>query len=177
MVLDRFFARAVNRRLIERLYARIVAAARRPVLYTSCGVADTFEGRGEMLILHLALVVRAIEALPPPAGDVARDLIDHHFRSLDGMLREMGTGDMGVPKRIKRMAEAFYGRSRVYAGALAAGDTKALSAALSRNVLDGGDATRLVAVVTAARDRLDGLDLEALLAGAAPFDDTLPATT
>ena len=54
---------------------------------------------------------------------------------MDRSLRELGIGDLGVPKRMKQVGEAFYGRSRVYAEAIAAADETALASALRRNVL------------------------------------------
>ena len=56
---------------------------------------------------------------------------------MDRSLREMGVGDLSVPKRMKRMAEAYYGRAAAYDAALAAEDRAALAAAMRRNVLRG----------------------------------------
>jgi cytochrome b pre-mRNA-processing protein 3 len=39
-----------------------------------------------------------------------------------------------VPKHMRRVGEAFYGRNQAYEAALAAGDAEMLVAALSRNV-------------------------------------------
>ena len=47
----------------------------------------------------------------------------------------MGVGDTAVPKRMKKLGEAFYGRAHAYDAALDAGDEDALAAALGRNVI------------------------------------------
>ena len=57
--------------------------------------------------LHVILVLRALRDLPPPADDVAKDLTDAFFQDIDASLREMGIGDIGVPKRMKKLAARF----------------------------------------------------------------------
>lgn len=83
-------------------------------------------------------MLRRLRALPAPAADVAQDLVDATFLELDRALREMGVGDVAVPKRIKALAEAFYGRAESYDRALDSAGDEALAATLGRNVL-GGD--------------------------------------
>ena len=96
-----------RRKVIEALYRHIAAAARRPALYTHLGIPDTLEGRFEALTLHALLVLRRLRRLPPPADDVAQDLVNHLFREFDYALREMGVGDTRVPKRMQTLGEAF----------------------------------------------------------------------
>lgn len=117
--------------LIEALHRRVAEAARAPALYARLGVPDTVEGRFECLALHLVLVLRRLRRLPPPAKDVAQDLVDAFFRHLDASLREMGVGDMGVPKRMKKLAQAFYGRAASYDAALDSADAGRVAAALA----------------------------------------------
>jgi cytochrome b pre-mRNA-processing protein 3 len=131
----RLFRKDTNNEAVGGLYARAAAAARAPALYLSLGVPDTLEGRFEALSLHVVLILRALRRLPPPAGDVATDLTDRLFSELDGSLREMGVSDTSVPKRMKNLAGAFYGRAEAYDSALAAGDRAALAGSLARNVL------------------------------------------
>ena len=127
-------ARRANRLLIDQIHGEIVAAARAPALYQEAGVADTIEGRFEMVVLHAALVVRRLLALGPQGADMAQELVDRVFRGFEDALREMAIGDAGVARRIKTMAGDFAGRSRAYAAALDSGDEAALAAALARNV-------------------------------------------
>lgn len=161
------FRRAGRRReTIRTLHGRIGEAARRPGLYTALGVPDTVEGRFEALSLHVILVLRRLGQLPPPAADVAQDLVDSVFMQLDASLRELGIGDMGVPKRIKKLGASFYARAGAYGAALDAGDRPALAAALARNVLDRDDADGalpLAAYVEAAAAALSDQTLDGLL--------------
>jgi cytochrome b pre-mRNA-processing protein 3 len=94
---------------------------------------------------------------------------------LDHNLREMGVGDLTVPRRMKAYAEAFYGRSEVYGKALAARDRAALSAALARNVFGreeaGDESSRLAGYVFAAASALAAQPADAIMRGYLRFPD------
>ena len=128
------FRRSANARVIERLHGEIMAGVRQPALYLDFGVADTFEGRFDVLALLTLLVVRQLAQMPAPGPDMAQDLTDKMFAELDAAMREMGVGDLAVPKRIKKLAAGFLGRRKAYESALAAGGPDELRAALARNV-------------------------------------------
>ncbi|GJD58098.1 ubiquinol-cytochrome C chaperone family protein [Methylobacterium dankookense] len=177
-MIARFFRRgSERRRTIEGLHLRIIAASRAPALYERLGVPDTVEGRFECLVLHTVLVLRRLNRLPPPAADVAQDLVNSVFLQLDASLRELGIGDFGVPKRMKKLGAAFYGRAGGYDAALDARDGDALRLALARNVLGADEAAAtpeaagLAAYVMAADAALDGSDLDRLLAGTLDLPD------
>jgi cytochrome b pre-mRNA-processing protein 3 len=112
MILAQWRARRANRTLIDQLHGKIVAAARRPALYAELGVPDTYDGRFEMVALHAGLVMRRLTGLSGMGEELAQELADSVFRHFDVALREIGIGDVAVPKRLKRMAEAFYGRNK-----------------------------------------------------------------
>ncbi|WOJ89467.1 ubiquinol-cytochrome C chaperone family protein [Methylocapsa polymorpha] len=166
-----FFRRAANRRLIERLHGQIVAAARNRILFTEYAIEDTFEGRFEAVTLHAALVLRRLNAMAPPAPEMAQDLVDALFRHFEMALREMGVGDIAVPKRMKSFAEAFVGRGAAYDLALSKGET-ALAAALARNVYaDRANPDRLARYVGAADRALAKAPIEAFTMGPVPFPE------
>ena len=93
-----------------------MAQARQPVFYESYGVPDSVDGRFEMIALHCYLLMRRLQA----AGDKAlsQKLFDIFFVSMDQSLREMGVGDLAVPKHMKRMMNGFNGRADGYEQAL-----------------------------------------------------------
>lgn len=159
----------------ETLYRHVAQASRRPSLYLLSGIPDTAEGRFESLSLHVALVLRRLNALPAPAATIGQDLVEIFFRELDRGLRELGVGDLSVAKRIKKLAKAFYGRLNAYDEALAV-EGDALRAALARNVLDDEtrDAARLTAYVRTAANRLGGMSLADLLRDEPLLDDIEP---
>ncbi len=133
---------------VERVYGDIVTTARAPELYTSMGVPDTVMGRFEALALHLALVLRRLRNLPKPADSLAQELVDRFFADLDSAMREIGFGDVSVPKKVKKLGQAFYGRAQAYDTALAQdSEATALEKALCRNVLDRPDEPALAALL------------------------------
>jgi cytochrome b pre-mRNA-processing protein 3 len=169
------FGRNQNRALIDKLHGEIMAGVLHPALYLHCGVPDTFEGRFEMLALHGALVVRRIEKLPSPGPDLAQDLMDGIFRHHDATLREMGVGDLAVPKRMKKHAESFMGRAFSYAGALEGGGVEVMRLALARNVLGdeakaaSPEVERLAKYVLAIEEKLASYGIEHFSAGKIGF--------
>jgi cytochrome b pre-mRNA-processing protein 3 len=118
-------------------YEAIVAAARHPVFYADWGVPDTLDGRFDMISLHAFLV---LDRLKGQEQAFRQGLVDELFADMDRSLREMGVGDLSVGKKVRKMAEVFYGRLAAYDQALgsAAGE---LESALSRNIFpDAPDA-------------------------------------
>jgi cytochrome b pre-mRNA-processing protein 3 len=151
-----------RRTTIARLYERVATASRAPGLYLALAVPDTVEGRFEALCLHVVLVLRALRDRPPPADEVANGLAEALFRDLDAVLRESGVGDAKVPKRMKSLAEAFYGRAQAYDRAFGVGEPE-LAAALGRNVTGQAPARGLARYAFAADGNLRSQDLQDLL--------------
>jgi cytochrome b pre-mRNA-processing protein 3 len=120
-------------RNIETIYGVIVAQARQPAFYAQYGVPDTVEGRFDMIVLHLFLYIRRVSE-PDSGSGAGQPLFDRFCADLDGNLREMGVGDLSVPKRMQKFAEAFYGRSAAYEKALGASDSGATALAIARNI-------------------------------------------
>lgn len=167
------FRRSPSEAVVRRLYGALVEAARRPALYAAIGVPDTFEGRFESLTLHAALVLRRLQAGEPPGPALAQDLVDTTFAHFDRTLREMGVGDTSVPKRMKQMAEAFYGRCNAYEQALAEDET-ALVATLARNT-GAGDAEALARYVAAGVEALRRQPVARFVDGVLPFAELVVA--
>jgi cytochrome b pre-mRNA-processing protein 3 len=168
---------------IQGLYGAIVAQARSPIFYLQYAVSDSVEGRFELIVLHLVLVLRrlgaeepAASAHPPASGPgsaVGQVLFDIFCRDLDDNLREMGVGDLAVPRRMRQFGEAFYGRQAAYGAALGAADLQELEKALARNILGevagGKKAVALARYVRAAAAQLATQPEDALIAGRVVF--------
>jgi cytochrome b pre-mRNA-processing protein 3 len=149
---------------IDAIYGMIVAQARLPHFYAVEGVPDTVNGRFDMVVLHLWLVLRRLRELSDRG--LAQNLFDHFCGDLDANLREMGESDTGVPRKMRAFAEAFYGRAQAYDHALAADAPDVLAAALARNVFgvaktDAG-AGRLADYVRRAVAKLGDSDLASI---------------
>ena len=84
---------------------------------------DTPLGRYEMLALHMFLFLHRMRGEVGTAAAVAQEVTDTFFLDVDHSLRELGIGDVGVPKRVKKLARMFYGRAAAYGEALDAGDS------------------------------------------------------
>jgi cytochrome b pre-mRNA-processing protein 3 len=155
---------------VARLHDAVVAQARLPAFFLPpYGVADTFEGRFEVLTLHAGLLLRRLSLLPDQGPEVAQQLSNAIFSRFDDALREVGISDVGVPKKMKKLAGAFMGRGNAYAQALEEGEA-ALAAALARNVLGGAsDGKPLADYYLRAKTALDRTPLETFLRGEAPF--------
>ncbi len=152
------------------LFGLIVAQAREPRLFRDFGVPDSLDGRFEAIVLHLVLVLRRLKRDFPEGRELAQALQEVFFDDMDRSLREMGAGDLGVGKRVKRMAEGFMGRLAAYEAALDAVPARGsdeLAAVLRRNVFgtlgEGeGDEAGLVAYTldqAAALERQEGAAL------------------
>ena len=161
--------RKSNRAITGALYDSIVAAARQKELYSAWNVPDTPLGRFEMLSLHMFLFQHRLRGESGAPRDVAQVLIDEFFSDVDHSLRELGIGDMGIPKRMKKLARMFYGRTASYAGALERGDAGALAAALARNVrpevAEWPEAAALAAYVEDADRMLAGQAVDEICGG------------
>lgn len=156
------------------LHAAVVARARDPEFYEDLRVADTVEGRFEMLCVHGFLVLYRLKREGDAGAPLGQALVDTLFLDLDRALREMGVGDLSVGKRMKTLAQAFYGRLEAYEGGLAAPSAGVLDAAVARNVfVDGqpvsGAADRLAAYMRASAAELAFVDLGALRSGEIQF--------
>src|SRR5471032_1997908 len=129
--------RIAPRGTIEAIYGMIVTQAREPLFYRDLGVPDTVNGRFDLLVLHLWLLLGRLKSLPEGAG-LSQALFDRFCNDMDDNLREMGVGDLTVPKRMQAFGEAFYGRAAAYDLALTEGQ-EPLAQALCRNILSGGE--------------------------------------
>ncbi len=170
-----FFGRKrKNRELIERLYAVIVQHARLAEFYRDFGVPDTVDGRFELLTLYMTLVTRRLRAMASPGPDIAQDLVDLTFGQFEAALREMGVGDISIPKRMKVMAGAFLGRASAYDQALRSADRKGLEQALARNLYGKVSpperaVEKIAENVNQSVTALENLSIDAYIAGQLPF--------
>ena len=161
---------------IAALYGAIVTRARDPRFYQAYRVPDTALGRFDLILLHLALVLRRLRAGDASARTLAQGLFDAFCRDMDHNLREMGVGDQGVPRQMRRVGEAFYGRAQAYDAALAEQSNDALAGTLIRNVYaeaaePGVAVERLADYVRRTVNDLEAQAIEHLLGGHVTFPE------
>ncbi|MCP3400511.1 ubiquinol-cytochrome C chaperone family protein [Bradyrhizobium sp. CCGB20] len=166
--------RQAPRGTIEAIYGMIVTQAREPMFYRDLGVPDTVNGRFDLLLLHLWLLLRRLRTVQG-ATELSQALFDRFCEDMDDNLREMGIGDQTVPKRMRAFGEAFYGRVQAYDQAIEGGG-EALAAAICKNILNGtgmDQARQLAAYARATEADLDRTDETALLGASFKFPPAL----
>ncbi len=174
MVFGNWFKRNKNwREEAHALYLQVVEQARTPAFYTDFGVADTVDGRFDMVTLHMFLLQHRLKHEAAPAAELAEALMTVMASDMDRSLREMGVGDYSVGKRLKQMMGAFYGRAAAYENGLEAGGAE-LTMAVSRNVFreagPASDACRgLATYIREQADQLASQQADRLLAGEVRF--------
>jgi cytochrome b pre-mRNA-processing protein 3 len=129
--------RSETARRAEKLYGDVVTAARQSAFYGVLGVPDTPEGRFELIALHLYLALEGLGATEPSSDDLKQRMIEVFVEDMDDCMREMGVGDLTVPKKVKRAAAAFYERATIYHRGLMESDESNLAATLGRTLLGG----------------------------------------
>jgi cytochrome b pre-mRNA-processing protein 3 len=127
-------ARGQIRRIAAKLYGSIVTQARDPTFYTVCGVPDTPDGRFGMLIVHLYLVLERLKREGNAGAALSRSLVETFITDMDDCMREMGVGDLSVPRKVKKAAAALYDRIFEFRAAMAEGHAAPLVETLRRNV-------------------------------------------
>jgi cytochrome b pre-mRNA-processing protein 3 len=159
MILARF-RRSSQARTIHALYGAIVAQARSVAFYADYRVPDTVEGRFDLIVLHLVLLLHRLGRRQEVARGLGQELFDRFCRDLDANLREMGVGDLAVPKRMQAFAEAFYGRQAAYLAALEAADQRVFEKALARNIFPAGEEAGAAQLARYGRAAVTGLDAQ-----------------
>lgn len=113
-----FFQPKAVTRTGEKLYASCVTQSRLPVFYLDYGIEDAIGARFELLTFHVGAVIHVLKGLPDndprreQAKDTAQALFDAFYLALDNTLREQGTGDLSVPKKMKPLTEVIYTRMK-----------------------------------------------------------------
>ncbi len=166
--------RADASRKAENLYGAVVAQAREPAFYVDFGINDTLEGRYELIVLHMFLVLEKLREAFPGDTRWSRILIERFVTDMDDCMRELGVGDMTVPKRVKGAAAGLYGRAQRYREASGLGQD-ALAVALSEFICAEPTsefrAQELAAYVLEAARVLKEIDPEDMLAGILKLPD------
>ena len=157
----------VRKRIAADLHGAVVERARAPVFYAELGVADSVDGRFDLIALHAWLVLERLRAAG--LNDLSQALTDALFVGFDEGLRDLGAGDMGLGRRMKKIADAFYGRLKVYGESA---DEGSMGAALARNLYRGAQCGRVTDVaryVLAAKEYLAHADVASGIADFGPL--------
>lgn len=151
----------------KKFYQAAVVQARCKDWYLKGDVQDSIDGRFDMLILILSLIIYHLQSKKGAfSARLVRYLIEFFIEDMDNSLREMGVGDLSVGKQVKTMADALNGRSKAYSEALRDALPNAhFSNALLRNLYRDQPPTKDAMLYVENRvlrlhDQLKGSDLE-----------------
>lgn len=134
------FGKTVNKDLAHALYGAVVARSRDGRFYSQYGVPDNLDGRFELLVMHLYLLLERLQRESREYRQISQQVFDAFIDDMDSALRELGVGDQTVPKKIARMTQVFYGRTRAYRNAWMGDDVPgALQVVIDRNMFPDGD--------------------------------------
>ncbi|MHA6298915.1 ubiquinol-cytochrome C chaperone family protein [Devosia sp. CAU 1758] len=167
------FRKKTANKPVYAVYNSIVAQSRQPQFYADMGVPDTVTGRFDMISLHMALLFRRLRHGPDGAKAFSQAVFDLFFKDMDRSLREMGVTDLGVPKKIQKMGNIFFGLLAALNEALDRNDAEALAGVLARNIFEGEDSPQLRALAdyVFARDtELAAQSIEAITGGDVRFE-------
>jgi cytochrome b pre-mRNA-processing protein 3 len=170
------FAWIVDRnreKIASRIYSEIVAQARHPAFFSHYGVPDTIAGRYELMVLHVWLLLNRFRGLDGPGKDAAQAVCDRFFLEMDRALREMGVGDLSVPKKIKTFAGIYAARSAAYTAAVDAADDGALTDLVAGALSGGEAASGLARYVRRSIAELASRDAMALIEDRVVFPEPL----
>jgi cytochrome b pre-mRNA-processing protein 3 len=109
-----FTKRNSEARVASELYGLIVTAARQPEFYLAGGVPDTKEGRFALLVLHMALALERLRPEGDKGAALGQALIEAFVTDIDDNMREIGIGDLSVPRNVKKAAAALENRWNRY---------------------------------------------------------------
>lgn len=166
------------------LYERVILQSRQEPFYTILGVPDTTDGRFELLLLHMALLMRRLRQEEEAGAQLRQTLFDTLIFDLDQSLRESGVGDLKVGPKLKVMGEAYYGRSKAYDDGLNSLENAQLEEAIERNLFGTvthslpGAAATVASYMRSVMRSLNGQNGSDLMAGKVEFPevpDTLEA--
>ncbi|WP_171946516.1 ubiquinol-cytochrome C chaperone family protein [Hyphomicrobium sp. CS1GBMeth3] len=150
--------------------------ARQPAFFDVHGVQDTPEGRTALIILAMFPVLERLQGAGTGERHAARLLCETFITDVDDSLREMGVGDLSVPKKVKRAAQALGERCLAYSRAVASQEPpEALSHELAITIpgLDSrtSGAEAIAHATLSFRAALQGIETEKLLAEPSALPD------
>jgi len=141
------FRKDPNSELAQSIYNQIVDQARNPWFYDDCGAPDSVEGRFELLTIHVYLVLQRLKGQNKAAN-------------------------VSVGKKIRAMAEAFYGRVGVYEAGLQNQSIIPLEDAVARNVFEAKEPEGALSIAHYIKDSwmvLKSAPIEELMIGKISF--------
>lgn len=168
-VLRKIFAADPFQLPAHEAYVSLVEQSRKPFFYQDCGIADTLDGRFDVIVLHMFLLTHRMKNTAP---EFLRAVWETFFSDMDRSLREMGASDTGIGKRIKKMVQAFYGRMDAYSSTIE--DEAKFKESLERNLYRDNQVTDaqtalLISYIKQNLEHLHKQEAESITSGKVSF--------
>lgn len=128
-----FLGKKRSKDIPEALHMAIMEQSLQPCFFGQGKIEDSFAGRFEVVTLHSALVFRRLREMGEAGNGLAQETFNELFSGFDDALREIGTGDLKVGKKVRVIGESFYGRAKAYDDAVSANDDSQMAQAILRN--------------------------------------------
>lgn len=102
----------------SRIYKKLMVQSRQPAFYGANKAPDNYDGRIDMLTLHIAVVLKALSKHGEQGERLSQAIFDVMRDDFEVAMREEGLSDTGIKRRIKPMMQLFYTRVKSYVEAL-----------------------------------------------------------
>ena len=169
----RLFKRREEDISAAKLYTHCLKQARKPALFGSGRVDDSYEGRIDLLTLHLTLVITAERKFEVKGITLNQALYDVMIQDFNIAMRGEGLADTGIARRIKPMVSLYLERTKTYTRALLSGD--GIKSVIETDLLAGeGDehfADRIALYVQKNYAAIDACSFEQLSSGSIRFTE------
>ena len=106
----------------KRVYRAVMEQARKPIFYGKQCFPDNYDGRIDVLTLHIGIIFEALRLHGEQGNRLAQAIFDEMKDDFEVALREEGISDTGVAKRIKPMIQLFYTRVKTYTESFESGE-------------------------------------------------------
>jgi len=162
------FSRRTNNANAHNLYGSIVTITRNPELYNALKVPDTLEMRFELLMFHMFVFLNRLNASSQDTGKLRQELVNCFFADMETTSRQVGVGDLAIPKKMRRLATQYATRMDEYSNSVES-RTSGKSVELYRNIFypdkidPAADAKKFYAYSKRLARRLEQLELSAIL--------------
>ena len=158
----------------RKVYDQVISQSRKVVFYENDRVEDSVSGRFDMIVFHAFLLLHRLKREGETGKAFGQEVFDIFIEDMDRSLREMGVGYQAVPKRMKNMGEAFYGRIAAYDAAAESKDESAMAEAIERNLLTEHERASSLSALFAAYsfaciEALDDYSLYEIQSSGIPF--------
>jgi cytochrome b pre-mRNA-processing protein 3 len=134
-ILNYYRKKAFLKEQADNLYLWAVQQTRSKDWYESLKVPDTLDGRFDLLSIFMGLLIGRLQEFgTTDMNKLAQYSFDRMFIAMEATCREIGIGDLSIPRNVKAMMTAFKGRAMRYQQICSQKNRQELAQALQKNI-------------------------------------------